>query len=96
MIEYIAKKLNLSEGTVAASFGSLLKVAQDNLTKENFVLISKAVPDAQNYVDKAPEVAKSSMNSLFSSDGDPGKETESVNYLNSAFKQLSISSTKVN
>jgi len=95
MIEYTAKQLNLSEDTVTASFGSLLKVAQDNLSQENFALISKAVPDAQNYVDKAPEVVKSSMSSLFSSAGDSGKKAESVDYLNSAFEQLGISSEKV-
>ena len=74
MIEYAAKQLNLSEETVSASFGSLLKVAQDNLTPEKFALISKAVPDAQNYVDKAPKVSKSSMSSLFSSAGEAGKK----------------------
>ncbi|PKG82727.1 hypothetical protein CXF85_12405 [Colwellia sp. 75C3] len=95
MIEYAAKQLNLSEGTVAASFGSLLKVAQDNLSQENFALISKAVPDAQNYLDKAPTVAKSSMSSLFSSAGDAGKKAESVDYLNSAFKKLGVSTEQV-
>ena len=95
MIEYTAKQLNLSEGTVAASFGSLLKVAQDNLTEENFALISKAVPDAQNYVDKAPKVAKSSLSSLFSSAGDAGKKAESADYLNSAFEKLGVSGEQV-
>jgi hypothetical protein len=95
MIQYAAKQLNLSEETVSASFGSLLKVAQDNLTQENFALISKAVPDTKNYLDKAPEVAKSSMSSLFSSTGDAGKKAESIDYLNSAFKKLGISSDKV-
>jgi hypothetical protein len=95
MIEYAAKQLNLSESTVSASFGSLLKVAQDNLSPENFSLISKAVPDAQSYLDKAPKVEKSSMSSLFSSAGDAGKKAESVDYLNSAFKKLGVSSEQV-
>jgi hypothetical protein len=95
MIEYTARQLDLSEATVTASFGSLLKVAQDNLSQENFTLISKAVPNAQNYVDKAPEVAKSSMSSLFSSTSDSGKKAESIDYLNSVFKQLGISSEKI-
>ena len=92
MIEYTAKQLNLSEDTVTASFGSLLKVAQDNLSQENFALISKAVPDAQNYVDKAPKVEKSSMSSLLSSAGDAGKKAESADYLNTVFKKLGVSS----
>ena len=95
MIEYAAKQLNLSEETVSASFGSLLKVAQDNLTPEKFALISKAVPDAQNYVDKAPKVSKSSMSSLFSSAGEAGKKAESLDYLNSAFEKLGLSSEQV-
>ena len=77
MIKYAAKQLNLSEATVAASFGSLLKVAQDNLTQENFSLISKAVPDTKSYLDKAPKVTKSSMSSLFSSTGTAGKKHKS-------------------
>lgn len=95
MIEYAAKQLNLSEGTVAASFGSLLKVAQDNLSQDNFALISKAVPDAQSYVDKAPKMTKSSMSSLFSSAGEAGKKAESADYLNTAFKKLGVSSDKI-
>ena len=95
MIAYAAKQLNLSEGTVSASLGSLLKVAKDNLTQENFALISKAVPDAQSYVDKAPKMAKSSMSSLFSSAGETGKKAESLDYLNSAFEKLGLSSEQV-
>jgi len=95
MIENAAKQLNLSEATVAASFGSLLKVAQDNLSQENFALISKAVPDAQNYLDKAPKITKSSISSLFSSAGDLGKKAESADYLNSAFDKLGISTEQI-
>ena len=74
MIEYAAKQLNLSKDTVSASFGSLLKVAKENLNQDNFAVISKAVPDAQNYLDKAPKVTKSSMSSLFSSAGAVSKK----------------------
>jgi len=95
MIKYAAKQLNLSEATVSASLGSLLKVAKDNLTQENFALISKAVPDAQSYVDKAPKMAKSSMSALFSSAGEAGKKAESLDYLNSAFEKLGLSSEQV-
>ena len=94
MIEYAAKQSDLSEDKVAASFGSLLKVAKDNLSQENFALISKAVPDAQNYLDKAPTVEKSSMSSLFSGAGAAGKKAESLDYLTSAFDKLGISSKK--
>jgi len=95
MIKYAAKQLNLSERTVTASFGTLLKVAQDNLSADNFALISKAVPDTQDYLNKAPKVAESSMSSLFSSAGDVGKKAESIDYLNSALKKLGISSQQL-
>lgn len=95
MIQYAAKQLNLSESTVSASFGSLLKVAKDNLSEENFALISKAVPDTQTYLDKAPTVNKSSMSSLFSNTGEAGKKAESAEYLTSAFNKLGISSDKI-
>ncbi len=95
MIKYAAKQLNLSETTVAASFGSLLKVAQDNLSQENFSLISKALPDVQSYLDKAPKVSKSAMSSLFSSAGDAGKKAGSIDYLNAAFEKLGISKEQI-
>ncbi|MCP4987007.1 MAG: DUF2780 domain-containing protein [Colwellia sp.] len=95
MIKFAAKQLNLSETTVAAGFGSLLKVAQDNLSQENFALINKALPDVQSYLDKAPKVSKSAMSSLFSSTGDTGKKAQSIDYLNSAFDKLGISKEQI-
>ncbi len=95
MISYAAKQLNFSESTVSASFGALLKVAQDNLSPENFAIINKAVPDAQNYLDKAPKVTKSSVTSLFSDTGEAGKKVESLDYLNSAFDKLGVSRQKI-
>ena len=95
MIKLAAKQLNLSETTVAASFGTLLKVAQDNLSQKNFALINKALPDVQSYLDKAPEVSKSAMSSLFSSAGDAGKKAESIDYLNAAFEKLGISKEQI-
>lgn len=95
MISYAAKQLNLSESTVSAGFSSLLKVAKDNLTSENFAMISKVIPDTDDYLKQAPKAQKSSLSSLLSSSGDAGKKAESLNYLNSAFEQLGISSDQV-
>jgi hypothetical protein len=95
MISYTAKQLNLSESTVSGSLGALLKVAQDNLSPENYALINKAVPDAKNYLDKAPEVTKSSITSLLSNAGDTGKKAESLDYLNAACEKLGISRQKI-
>lgn len=95
MIKYAADKLNLPHATVESSFGSLLKVAKDNLEPENFDLITKAVPDTKNYLAKAPKVAKSSMSSLLSKAGGSGKKAESLQYLDSAFKKLGVSKKQV-
>lgn len=95
MIGYAAKQLNLSESTVSASLGSLLKVAKDNLSQDNFALISKALPDAQTYVDKAPKIDSSAMSSLFSKVGDAGKKADSAEYLTAAFKKLGLSSNQI-
>ncbi|MBU2893268.1 DUF2780 domain-containing protein [Colwellia sp. D2M02] len=92
MISYAAEQLNLSESTVSAGFGSLLKVAKDNLSGENFAMISKVIPDLDSYLSQAPEVAesKNSLNSLLSNAGDAGKKAESLQYLNSAFEKIGI------
>lgn len=95
MIGYAAKQLNLSDSTVSASLGSLLKVAKDNLNQDNFALITKAIPDAQAYVDKAPKVSTSSVTSMFSSTGSAGKKAESAEYLSAAFKKLGLSTEQV-
>ena len=95
MIKYTADKLGLPHTTVESSFGSLLKVAKDNLEPKNFDLITKAVPDTKNYLAKAPKIANSSMNSLLSKAGQTGKKAKSVHYLNATFKELGVSKKQV-
>lgn len=95
MISYAAKQLNLSESTVSAGFSSLLKVAQDNLSSDNFAMISQVIPETESYLKQAPKTKKSSMSSLLSSAGDAGKKAESLNYLSSAFEQLGIPSEQI-
>jgi hypothetical protein len=95
MVSYAAKQLNLSEDSVSAGFASLLKVAKDNLSNDNFAIISKAIPDTEGYLKQAPKIPKSSLNSLLSRAGDSGKEASSLHYLNSAFEQLGISSKQI-
>lgn len=95
MISYAAKQLSLPESTVSAGFASLLKVAKDNLSSENFAMISNVIPDTDSYLKEAPKAPKSSLGSLLSSTGDAGKKAESLNYLNSAFEQLGISSDQI-
>jgi hypothetical protein len=95
MIKYAADKLGLPHATVESSFGSLLKVAKDNLAPENFDLITKAIPDTKSYLAKAPKVAKSSMSSLLSKAGETGNKAESLHYIDSAFKTLGVSKKHV-
>jgi hypothetical protein len=95
MINYAAKQLNLSESSVSAGFASLLKVAKDNLSSDNFAMISKVIPETDNYLTQAPKASKSSLTSLLSSAGDTGKKAESLQYLNNAFEQLGIPSEQM-
>ena len=95
MIGYAAKQLNLPESAVSAGFASLLKVAKDNLSGENFAMISKVIPETDKYLKQAPKAKESSLSSLLSSTGNTGKKAESLNYLNSAFEQLGISSKQI-
>lgn len=95
MINYVATQLNLPESTVAASFGSLLNVAKENLSTANFALISKALPDVQNYLNKAPQMTESSISSLFTNAGDAEKKAKSIDYLRSAMQSLGITTEQV-
>ena len=58
-------------------------------------MISKAIPETDNYLAQAPKESKSSLNSLLSNAGDTGKKANSLHYLNSAFDQLGISSEQM-
>ena len=95
MISYATKQLNLPESTVSGGISSLLKVAKDNLSSDNFAMISKAIPETDNYLAQAPKVPKSSLSSLLSNTGATDKKASSLNYLNSSFEQLGISSEQM-
>jgi len=95
MIRYVAKQLSLPESTISAGFSSLLKVAKDNLSGDQFSMISKAIPETDNYLSKAAKESKSSLNSLLSNAGNSGKKANSLHYLNNAFDQLGISSEQM-
>ncbi|MCW8866552.1 MAG: DUF2780 domain-containing protein [Colwellia sp.] len=89
LLSYAANKLGMSEEKVASGLGSLFKVAKDNLSKDNFTMLSSAIPDINSYINQAPESSKSAITSLFGSN-DTTKKVESANYLDSAFKKLGI------
>jgi len=91
LTSYAANQLGLSESTVNSGLGSLFKVAKDNLSQENFALISKAIPDINSYIAKAPSISTSSLTSLLGSTGDTGKAAAGISYLDSAFKKIGIS-----
>jgi hypothetical protein len=95
MISFTAEQLNLSESTVSAGFGSLLKVAKDNLSSDNFALISKAVPDVDKYLDTAPKMSTDALSSLLSNSGSAGKKADSLQYLNAAFEKIGLPKEQV-
>ena len=86
---YAASQLGLPEGKISGGLGSLFKVAQDNLTKENFSSLSGAIPGMKNYIDLAPAVSKSAIGSLLGN-SKTAKKAQSIQYLDSAFEQLGI------
>jgi hypothetical protein len=89
LISYAASQLGMSEEIVTSGLGTLFKVAKDNLSTENFSMLSKALPDINNYINKAPDVSSSAISSLFGSN-DTTKKVESAGYVDSAFKKLGI------
>ena len=89
LISYAAEKLEMSEKTITGGLGSLFKVAKDNLSKDNFSMLTKAIPDINSYIAQAPNDSSSSFTSLLSG-SETGKQAASLNYLDSAFKKLGI------
>ena len=86
---YAAKQLGMSEAMVGGGLASIFKVAQDNLTAENFSELSSAVPDMGDYLKLAPELSTSAITSLLG-DSSASKAAQSASYLDSAFESLGI------
>ena len=89
LVKYAASQLGMSEKAVSGGLGSLFKVAKDNLSKENFSMLSTAIPDINGYISQAPTFSTSGLSSLLSK-SETAKKAESANYLNSAFEKLGI------
>jgi len=92
LVGYAASQLGLSKEMTSGALGALFKVAKDNLG-DNFSSISDAIPGVENYIQNAPEAAKSSLGGLASSLGNSSAEGQaamSLGYLDSAFKTLGI------
>lgn len=89
MISFAASQLGMSEKTVAGGLGSLFKVAKDHLSKENFSMLTTAVPDINSYINQAPQFSTSAITSMLGGN-ETSKKTASVTYLDSAFKKLGI------
>ncbi|WP_057831559.1 DUF2780 domain-containing protein [Colwellia sp. TT2012] len=95
LVSYAANQLGMSEDTVTSGLGSLFKVAKDNLSKDNFAMITKAIPSINTYINQAPKSSSSSFTSLLSKSSDTGKAAVGMDYLNSSFKKLGISPDKL-
>lgn len=89
LISYAANQLGMSEKTVTSGLGSLFKVAKDNLSKDNFSMLSTAIPEINAYINQAPKSSISAITSLLGNNK-TSKKAESVSYLDSAFKKLGI------
>jgi hypothetical protein len=89
LTSYAAKELGMSETMVSGGLSSIFKVAQDNLTADNFSELSGAIPDMSDYLKQAPEISTSAIGSLLGSSS-AAKTAQSASYLDSAFESLGI------
>jgi hypothetical protein len=89
LTSYAATELGMSEAMVSGGLASIFKVAQDNLTTENFSELSTAIPDMSSYIDLAPSFSTSAITSLLG-DSEASKAAQSASYLDSAFESLGI------
>ncbi|OUL59633.1 hypothetical protein B1199_05205 [Pseudoalteromonas ulvae] len=90
LIDMAANQFGLSPEVAQAGLGSLLKVAQDHVSEENFAMISAALPETNQYIQSAPNVSMSSLTSMFGKSNDETKTVASLGYLDKAFKKLGI------
>ena len=90
-----AQKLGLSEESVNAGLGALLKVAKDHINVDDFGLISKALPDMNSYLEAAPKSSTSSLSSMLGGSDSSGKKALSLGYLDSAFESIGIPKEQV-
>jgi len=89
LISYVAKELKMSEQTVTAGLGALLKVTKDNVSKDKFAMLTTALPQVNSYIEQAPSVSTSGLSSLLGS-SNSAKKAESVSYVDEALKKLNI------
>ena len=90
LTSFAAQQLGMSEETVSAGLGALLTVAKDHISKDNFGLISKALPNMNSLLDAAPESSTSALTSMLGKSNDTGKKAASLGYLDAAFESIGI------
>lgn len=89
LISFAASQLGMPEEKVTGGLGALLKVAKDNLSEDNFSVLSKAIPDVNTYIKQAPEFSTSAITSLMG-DNKESITAQSASYIDAAFKKLGI------
>lgn len=89
LTSYAATELGMSETMVSGGLASIFKVAQDNLTTDNFSELSSAIPDMSGYLSQAPDFSTSAITSLLGNNS-ASKTVQSASYLDSAFDSLGI------
>ncbi|MDP5211468.1 DUF2780 domain-containing protein [Pseudoalteromonas tunicata] len=90
LIDMAASQFGLSPEIAQAGLGSLLKVAQDHVSKENFAMISSALPDTKQYIQSAPSIKMSGLSAMLGKSSDEAQTAASLGYLDKAFKKLGI------
>ncbi len=90
LINMASSTLGLSPELTQAGIGALLNVAQQQLSKDNFATVSKALPESNQYMSAAPKMDTSALTSMLGNADQKAKNTASLGYLDSAFKELGI------
>lgn len=90
LISMASEGLGLSPETTQAGIGALLNVAQQQLSKDNFAMISSALPESKQYMGAAPKMDTSAITSMLGKADEQAKTKASLGYIDSAFKQLGI------
>lgn len=90
LTSFAAQQLGMSEETVSAGLGVLLKVAKDHISPENFALINKALPNTDALMSEAPKSSMSSLSSMLGKSQDKSKQAASLGYLDAAFESIGI------
>ena len=93
LVQKVTKSLDIKPAQAAGGVGSLLKVAEDNISGKDFGILKDAIPDASQLLELAPEAKRGDSPdfSIFNSEGLLG----GMGILTSRFASLGLDSNMI-